>query len=306
MNAAHAPGSFLARYRWLRLIASLALITLVALWIIRDGTLLSRLGLIALGVSVGASAITSALHALGVQVTAKVYRRHVGFGQALRICLLGTIGNSMGGLPIGTTLKYVFLNRHVNLSLAQITAGLIAITVGIAFFLLTITAITGLTLDIARPVKVTLLASVPATALGLFVAVRWAAARPKTAALTKPLITSASVGEIAGLTFVLAATFVANSSIVGTILLPDVALTCLIFISAAGILLGLSSLLQPVAGIQELALGLAAFSSGIPAVAGAQIALVMRFGAIVSSSLMLAAPYLSTPLFRRKNAASRD
>jgi hypothetical protein len=292
MKTSREKGPHAARYHWLRIAAGLVLLSAVGAWIIRDGTLLSRSSLWALAASALAAAVTSAIHALGIQLIATVYQRHVGFARALRICLLGTAGNAMGGLPIGTTLKYVILHRHVGLSLAQITFGMVAITAGITFFLLAIAAISALTLDLALSKKSALVALVPAAALGLLAALRWAGTRPRLGSLTKPLMAGKFVGRLVGLSFAMATTFVTNSCVVGAILLPDISPGRLVFISASGILLGLASLLQTVGGIQEVALSLTAYGSGIRAVDGAQIAFLMRLGAIISSSALLAVQFL--------------
>jgi hypothetical protein len=117
--------------------------------------------------------------------------------------------------------------------------------------------------------------------------IRWAHTKARISALTNPHLKKRNLTALILLSSIVATLLILNSCAVGWYVLPDHPVIQIVFISASGILIGLASLLQAVAGIQEIAMGLSAYVSGVSAVDGAQIALVLRFTSIISSGLIL-------------------
>jgi len=76
-----------------------------------------------------ASAIGIFLGAEGLRCIASSYKKQLRPATALYINAMGTLGNSMGGLPIGTTFKYVSLSGKAGLTAKETTAGFMVFTV---------------------------------------------------------------------------------------------------------------------------------------------------------------------------------
>lgn len=272
---------------WLRVALSGAILVAVIVWVVSEGEYLRKLSLRAVAVSTALSLLTALLHGKTLQVIASAYGRSLAYADALRISSLGSIGNAAGGLPLGTALKVSVLRDRVGLQLTQIAAGMAIFTLGISLSLLLFAVLSIAAGDFPGAIKVLALGTwggaVAATAVGLVYLGR----QHRLSALVAPLIKADRLARCAMLSFLVAGSFVLNSCATGALLLPEASLNDLLFISSAGTLLGLLSFLQGVAGIQELAMALAALTVGMSAPEGAQVALTLRATAIAASALVL-------------------
>jgi hypothetical protein len=278
------------RFRtWLRVALGAAILGAVILWVVREGDYLRNLSLRAVALSTGLSLLTVLLNGRMLQAIAATYGRSLAYADAVRLSSFASIGNAAGGLPLGTALKFSVLHERVGLGLAQIAAGTAAFTVGISLTLMLFAA-AGVTAS-AVPAAAKLLAfaawagAVIVTAAGA----AWLARHPRAATLVSPFTQPGHLARCAALSALVATSFVANSCATGALLLPGAAPGQLVFIASAGILLGLLSFLQGVAGIQELTMALMALVVGIDAAEGAQIALTLRATAIAGALLVLLA-----------------
>lgn len=224
---------------------------------------------------------------------ARAYQRRLNIRSALRITSLSSLGNAAGGLPLGTTVKYTILYKKVGMSISQITFGLSAYTIGITLTLLGYAVVGILALHFHPLIKslsaAILLASIAVIPL---VARFWARRSRSFSKLIRPFLKKPTSVMVALISLATASLFTLNSAVVGLFLFPEHSFFRIWFISASGILLGLGSLLQSVGGIQEIAMGITAYASGINTIDGVQIALVMRFTSIIASGLTLGFSYL--------------
>lgn len=279
-------------FLWLRTILGLCILTGIVIWVTNEGILLERLNGTVLVWSTLISMLTSMLHAATLTTIAYAYGRKLDYRYALYISALGSLGNAMGGLPLGTTLKYIMLYKRVGLKIGQITFGLAAYTTIIALVLLAYAAVSASLLNLRPDIKalpgLLFIISVTAIiALGV-----WGKRSKVMSSLLNPFLRWQSFIFVAALSFALASLFILNSCAVGYFLFPEHPLIHIIFLSATGIFIGLASLLQSIAGIQEITMGLSAYLSGIDSIDGVQIALVMRFTAISASISILGLSYL--------------
>lgn len=279
-------------FLWLRTFLGLCILTVIVVWVIKKGILLERLSSTVLMWSTLISMFSSILHAATLGSIAYAYGRKLDYRYALYISALGSLGNAAGGLPLGTAFKYIILYKHVGLKIGQITFGLTAYTMTIALVLLAYATVSAFLLNIRPDIKVLpgLLLTISIVA---FIALgRWGQRNKVISSLLNPFLRWRSFIIVAALSLTLATVFILNSGTVGHFLFPERSLIHIIFLSATGIFIGLVSLLQSIAGIQEITMGLSAFISGIDPIDGVQIALVMRIASIISSGIFLSLFYL--------------
>jgi hypothetical protein len=274
-------------FLWLRTLLGLCILGVIVVWVMNKGILLERLNAQILMLSTLISIVTSMLHAATLCSITSAYGRQLDYRYALYISALGTLGNTVGGLPLGTTLKYVILYKRVGLKIGQIVFGLTGYTAVISLALLGYATVSALSLDFRLDIK-----AIPGLLLiigiiTMIVLGGWAQKSKAISSLVNPFLRWPSFVTVTVLSFSLASLFILNSSAVGHALFPEHPLILVIFLSATGIFISLVSLLQSIAGIQEVTMGLSAFLSGIDPIDGVQIALVMRFASIIGSGMIL-------------------
>lgn len=280
-------------FLWLRALVGLCILAAILLWVIDEGVLLERLNGAILAWSTLISIATSLLHAATLSSVASAYGRKLDYRYALYISALGSLGNAAGGLPVGTTLKYIILYKRVGLKIGQITFGLTAYTVMIALVLLGYAAISAPLLNLETYIKAVPVLLLIGSIIVVTLLVRWGQGNRNVSALLHPFLEKRYFFTVAGLGIALASLFMINSCIVGNYLFPEHSFVHIIFLSATGIFMGLVSLLQSIAGIQEITMGLSALASGLDPIDGVQIALVLRMASIISSGIFLGLFYLS-------------
>lgn len=280
-------------FLWLRTIAGLCILATIVAWVINKGILLERLNGAMLAWSTLISILTSLLHAATLGSIASAYGRKLDYQYALYISALGSLGNAAGGLPLGTTLKYVILYKRVGLKIGQITFGLTTYTTMIALVLLGYAAISAVWLNLEAYIKATPALLLTGGIIVIFLAGRWGLGNKAISNLLRPFLRKRYAATVIGLGISLASLFIINSCVVGNLLFPEHSLIHIVFLSATGIFIGLVSLLQSIAGIQEITMGLTALASGIDPIDGVQIALVMRMASIISSGVFLGLFYLT-------------
>lgn len=283
-----APPRRSRLFSLLKPIGGLALLAWLITWIVREGELLSRLNGGVIVYSTLASACTIGLNALTLRLMADFYRGRVTYPNALRLSALGALGNALGGLPIGTTLKFILLYKGSGLTLSEITAGLVAFSLSITLWLLAVATVAGHLLSL--PLQVA--GAAPLVLLGMVVlampAARWARRNHKLGPLIDPLLQTGNVARILALGAAVAALFLANYWLISSFLFPHIDALTLLFAASIGILVSLGSLLQSVGGIHELAMGFSSYLSGQAALTGIELGLVMRLTSILASAALFA------------------
>ncbi len=284
------PKKRRARSIWSALRPVIGLVLLgIAVWWIRDSSLFSRISALLLVVATMSASLTILASALTMHHIARSYERSLCLRDALRVGALGTLGNSLGGMPIGTTIKYVVLHRVAGLSVTQITVGLLAFTASLAIcFLL----VGGLSLyqiaGVPESYRLPLVGTAIAVPVSTWALLRFAIARIPAARHLLPLLTGPQLPRFVAVSVIVSLAYLFHLVVIALFLLPQPTLTHAVMIAAFGILFGQSSLLQSLGGIQEFMMGLSAHISGLSAGDGIEIALVARASSIVSSALLVA------------------
>lgn len=279
-------------FLWLRTLLGLCILGFIVVWVMNKGTLFERLNTRVLVFSILISMFTSMLHAATLCSIAHAYKRKLDYRFALTISALGTLGNTLGGLPLGTTLKYAILYKRVGLKIGQIMFGLMGYTFVISLMLLAYATVSAMALDFRFDIKAMPGLLLFVGIIVLIISANWAQKSTFTSNLINPFLRWPTLAVVTALGFSLASLFIINPSVVAHGLFPEHPLIHVVFLSAAGIFISLVSLLQSVAGIQEVTMGFSAFLSGIEAIDGVQIALVIRFTAIIASGMILCISYL--------------
>ena len=290
--------------RWLKPIVGMTILGMLVFWVIKEGVLLERINLSVAAAATVASGVLNLLNASIVKIIVTVYDRKITFVKSLHLSVLGTFGNSAGGLPLGTTLKYVLLHQQSGLKIREITAGLVVFTFATSIFLLCYTAVSVWATGLSLTAKMTPALILIMLALLLPILWRHLRRRQSIVTLVEPFLRKGNLQRLVATSALTATGFVCSYWLVAALLLPEIPTLTILFVASAGTLTSLATLLQSVGGIQELSVGLSAYLSGVRVIDGLQVALVLRVASLLSSGIFLALLYLG-PLRPRGTQVSR-
>lgn len=268
-------------------LVGIALLGLVALWAIREGDALSRLGLPVVVYSVLVASVTIGLNAITLKIIANCFQGTLSYRNALHFSALGALGNAIGGLPIGTALKYLLLYKHSGLRATQVTTGLVIVSIAISLWLLLSTAVSAVALPMPGYYRFGPAILLVAGGILVFNLAKWASRQPSLTPLINPFIKPNPLAQVIATSLAVTVTFLLNYWIVAHLLFPAIDSTEIVFLASLGILIGLGSLVQSVGGIQEVSTGLAAVISGNNLITGVELALVMRIASVIASTILL-------------------
>ena len=277
--------------KWFKPLVGTSILGALIFWVIKEGVLLERLSLTVAVLATVASGVINLANALIVKNIVAVYERKITFLKALHLSVLGTLGNSAGGLPLGTTLKYVLLHRQCGLKISEITSGLVVFTFATSFFLFCYTGVsiwsTGLSLAAKTAPALIVLMVI------LLLPILWRRLRKHQSIgkLVEPFLRKKNLQRLIVISAITATGFVCSYWLVATFLFPEIPTLTILFVASAGTLTSLATLLQSVGGIQELSVGLAAYVSDVRLIDGLQVALVLRVASLLSSGLFIALLY---------------
>lgn len=289
--------------RWLKPLVGMTILGMLVYWVIKEGALLERINLSVAASATVASGVLNLLNASIVKIIVTVYDRKITFVKSLHLSVLGTFGNSAGGLPLGTTLKYVLLHQQSGLKIREITAGLVVFTFATSIFLLCYTAVSVWATGLSLTAKMTPALILIMLALLLPILWRHLRRRQSIVTLVEPFLRKGNLQRLVATSALTATGFVCSYWLVAALLLPEIPTLTILFVASAGTLTSLATLLQSVGGIQELSVGLSAYLSGVRLIDGLQVALVLRVASLLSSGLFLALLYLG-PLRSRGTQVS--
>lgn len=295
---------------WLyfKAIVGFALLIAIGYWVDKRGDLLQRLTpSLVLPPSIAALGSITA-NALSLRFIVRSHGRDLSLRQALIVSAAGTLGNALGGLPVGTALKYWVVRKTSGLGLKDLTMGLILVTVAISGFLLLITAAS--IWGVALPV---LFKAIPAFVLVLGVAVAvllYARERHRSywSRYLAPFLVGRRLGWLTVLGLLTAVSLVVNYLAASATLSPEIPWNTVVFVASLGMLAGQGTLLQSVGGVQEFMLGLSAHIVGMDIVTGVQLALLMRIAAVIAagaSAFVLSVFPAAASRFQQRRRESR-
>ena len=271
----------------------ITILTVMGIWVAKEGVILERVNIRLIISATLISLVLNFLNAFTLRTIAKTYGGTLGYSNALHISALGSFANAAGGFPFGTALRYVVLRKQSALSIPQITAGLIAFTLGISIVLICYAAISVVGTDLQIVVKALPVALLTVSVLTLWFFARYARHKQTLQSILNPLLCQTSLMRIMVISFATATFFIVNYLVIGYFIFPTLSLPNKIFISSMGILMGLGSLIQTVGGIQEISMAFSATLTGAGAIDGVQLALIMRITSVISSGLILIPFYVA-------------
>lgn len=276
-----------------------ALLGTVVVWIAGNEQVVARMSAAALTYSTLISSLTVGMNALILRQSVRYYGVTLSRENALRLSALGSLANGLGGLPFGTALKYTLLYRNGGVTAAEIAVGFAVFAVAISGWLFLYTCVTAqlitLTVNIAPLLPLIFAFGI----VILLLVLRWIRGHRRLYPLFRPFLQPSNIRRVLLISFTAATTFVANYSMVGYVMYPDISTTSMAFLAAAGTLISLGSTVQSVGGITELSLGLSSVAAGLDAITGASLALVLRISAILASAAMLAGLLLRATLVKK-------
>jgi uncharacterized membrane protein YbhN (UPF0104 family) len=279
-------------------IAGTVLLLCIVAWIMSNGEAMEHISIPALIYSTLISGLTVGLNAVVLKLIVEYFEGFLSYRNAFRLSALGTLGNALGGLPIGTTLKYALLYRDSGIKIREITSGLVIFTLAGSCWLLAYAALSIQYTPLHNIAKVAVPLALCFGVAALVMLLLWARNHGRLGQLVKPFIVGSNLARVLFLSFAVTTTFVANYSVVAHLMFPDVHLSLVAFIASVGTFISLGSALQSVGGVAELSMGLSSSFSGLDAATGATLALALRFTAIVAAASILAGLLLSANFHR--------
>ena len=109
---------------YIRPVIGITLLVIMLVWASKEGELFERINARYLLLPVLISIFSVVMGGLILQRIAVTFNKHLRFSSALLISALGTFGNSLGGLPLGTTIKYAALYKKSGLAIKETTLAL--------------------------------------------------------------------------------------------------------------------------------------------------------------------------------------
>jgi hypothetical protein len=282
------------RLAWIKPVAGMVLLAAVIGWIARHEEIAELLDARVLLCSTIISIATVGLNAWVLTLSVAYFRGRLSTTDALRLSALGTIGNTLGGLPIGTTLKYALLYKKSGLKIGEITAGLIFFSVLTCAWLIVCAVLVSHDAAVAPPVKWLVFVAALVFPSAVAAAAWWLRRHRRWAPLVRPLWRRDNLVRGALVSLGITATFIANYTVVCLFLFPQTPIPLVMFVAAIGTIISMGSVLQTVGGVTELSMGLSALLSGVRAVTGATLALALRFSAILAAVAVLSILMLVT------------
>ncbi len=242
------------------------------------------------------------LHARVLIIIATSFKSRLSHKDAFHLSALGTLGNSLGGLPLGVTLKYAVLYKRCGLKILQITGGFaistIIITIALFFFAMVSVWFTALPLATKLTPTTLLLLAISISALLHFILRNRPFYRDNIGVFLRPSIFSQTLLTNCAI----ASLLVLNGWLLGSLLYPEIENSKLIFTTAMGLAGGLASLMQSVGGIHEIAMGVTAHYSGLVLVDGLKLGLAMRMSSIIAATISVGFLYL---FLRKKSSPTK-
>ena len=278
----------------LKIVVGSATLIFIVFLILKHGNLFRNIDVNLIVLATATTAILNILNGYSIKVIANAYSpdKKMPIVWAIQIGSIATLGNVLGGLPIGTSVKFAVLNKYMGIKLTMITAGLILFTLSIGSFFALYMLFMLPFINFPLNIKV-----IGAVFVCLMLIVAWLVVAKLAKQTTfkdilAPIISNYKI-KLIFLSALLSLSFVVTYLIIGYFVAPEVSSQKIIFIASLGNLASMLTFSQSVGGVQELSIGLAGFLTEIKFIKGIEIAFVLRIGGLISSSLILAAltPY---------------
>lgn len=270
--------------KFTRIIVSYTLLIGIILFVLLRGDLFQKFSLQLITITAIISFILMLMNAHALRIICIAYRDvdALDLRSALFIGALGTLGNSLGGLPIGTAIKFSILRRKTHLEFKQIAAGYTFLSLIMVGTMIACMLITGamMLLDFYILFLFAMIGVV--TLLIAFGLLLYGKRFGFIKNLLMPLYQHA-YKQLLMIGVLLSLGFLLNYWVSGLFLFPFISSAKILFMSSFGLMASILTLSQSIGGIQELSVGFAGLISEMRLIHGVELALSLRIAAIITS-----------------------
>lgn len=283
-STGNTPLSHIKVLKSTRIIVSYTLLTGIIIFVILKGDLFQKFSLQLITITAILSFMLMLVNAHALRIICAAYRGVdvLDLRGALFIGALGTLGNSLGGLPIGTAIKFAILRRKTHLEFKQIAAGYTFLSFIMAGTMIACMLITGAMMLLDFYILFLFAMVSVVTLLIVFVLLFYGKRCGFIENLLMPLYRHA-YKQLLMIGVLLSFGFLLNYWISGLLLFPFISGTKILFMSSFGLMASILTLSQSIGGIQELSVGFAGLISEMHLIHGIELALSLRIAAIIAS-----------------------
>ena len=269
----------------------------VTLFIFKKGDLFEKINVGLISATTLVTIILIILNGVTIKFIVKAYNpdKEIQLGLTVLIAAISTLGNSLGGLPIGTSIKFIILNRFMGVKVIEITFGLVVFAFGITTFyaLYIFTVLPFVNIELISKLSLLFYIIIALTLVGAIIII----------------FVKKSIGNVFFSTFkkykyqfiilclLLSIGFIINYLIVGHFYIPQINSEKIIFTASLGSLISTLTFSQGLGGFQELSVGLSSLLTEISFINGVEVAFVLRIAALIGSSIVLC--FLLPPYFQK-------
>jgi hypothetical protein len=273
-------------WRWLRAVAGILFLGSLGIMAWRNGAILRHIEIPVLLANASASMLTVIGNSLLLRWITSVTTKPLALSEATLLSALGSLGNALGGLPIGTAAVVAILMRDHGIAVRDIIAGKLLAT---ALAIITAALLTSL-LAYHSPAPwrlICLLIAATGMASLFLLPQRLPQRLPGRDLLLRlchppVLMQGLMLAAVTTLTMMLAYGIIIHRY------LPALDIADGIFISGTSLLLGFASMSSVIGGVQEVITGFTTHYSQLSFAAGVEISLFMRIGGWIAAATLFA------------------
>lgn len=277
--------TFLSKFRW---VLGSCLIIILFLWAWREGSVVRNLDVATLTYTTLISLPIVYLNAVILVIITRAYRASITLWESLFLTAVGTLGNALGGIPLGTGIKFIILVRDHKLRLAQVVQGYLFYSAVNAFWMIFVMAVTVWFISLPLIVKIlpTLIVFV-AVAVLLYLLLSDQRLLPHIISDIGPLLSRRYLymGLIASC--LNAAMMLLCYQVVIEHYHPQLEITKALFVVSTGLAVGFLSGFPSLGGVQELLLGGAGLLADVNALSAIEFGLFIRIASAIAGIIVL-------------------
>ena len=277
-------------------ITGITFLSFIVIYTYKNGTLFQNFNYKILLLVSSLSLLSLVLNGLIIRISVICFSGQIPRLHAFNLSAIGALGNTLGGIPIGTALKYMLLYKKSGVSIKKITYGFIFFTSLMLFMLLLSCSFFIWFTDIDLNLKL-----LPLTLIFLFVLFfyyLYYLSRQEHHQLSKLIRPFFSFEILPKYFFVIALntiTSVTSFYIITSYYIPDVEMARSLFLVSLGLLVGISTGAQSIGGLQELSMGISGLLVNLKIIQGVEIVLLYRMATFISSVILA---LVTTPLVK--------
>lgn len=278
------PITRLSPWRWLKAIFGILFLVSLGIMAWRNGEILRHIEMPVLLANTLASMLTVTGNSLLLRWITTATAKPLTLTEAVLLSALGSLGNALGGLPIGTAAVIAILVRDHGIAVRDIIAGKLLVTILSVITAALLTALLAHHSPTIWRLICLLIASAGMASLTLLPQ-RIPQRIPGQDLLLRLCRPPALIEGLALATFTTMTMMLAYGIIIHRYL-PSLDIADGIFISGTSLLLGFASMSSTIGGVQEVITGFTANYSQLKFAAGVEVSLFMRLGGLLAAAVL--------------------